>query len=445
MKPMAQDKRYRIVGGHELKGTVRVAGAKNAVSKQLVASLLTDEACVIHDVPRIAEISAVLDMLHDIGTEYEWLDDSTLRLQTREVRTHVVPERYSGFNRIPILLLAPLLHRLGRGHVPAVGGCNIGARPVDFHLEGLQAMGAKIESTSDGFIASAKRIHGARITLPFPSVGATENLVILASLASGTTVIENAAVEPEIVDTILFLQRMGAIIAVETDRKIVIEGVSRLRGAVHRPVADRIEVASFAIAAVATRGHIKVDNAQQIHMISFLNSLRKVGGGFDVGDDGITFFRESSELRPTHLETDVHPGFMTDWQQPFVVLLTQAKGVSSVHETVYENRFGYTRTLCEMGAEIALTTACLGNKRCRYHQGNHLHSCTIQGPTKLHAREITIPDLRAGFGYLTAALVAEGTSLVDGIQYVERGYANVPEKIRAVGGTLDVLAGDASA
>jgi UDP-N-acetylglucosamine 1-carboxyvinyltransferase len=303
-------------------------------------------------------------------------------------------------------------------------------------------MGAKVEPTSDGFAASATRVRGARITLPYPSIGATENLVTLAALANGTTVIENAAVEPEIVDTILFLQRMGAIITVETDRKIVIEGVDRLHGAVHRAIEDRIEVASFAVAAVATNGHIKVENTQQLHMISFLNSLQKVGGGFDVADDGVTFFREAKELRPVHLETDVHPGFMTDWQQPFVVLLTQANGVSTVHETVYENRFGYTRTLCEMGAEIALTTACLGNKRCRYHQANHLHSCTIQGATRLRAREITIPDLRAGFAYLTAALVAEGTSLVDGIQYIERGYANVPGKIRAVNGTLDVLPRD---
>ena len=236
----------------------------------------------------------------------------------------------------------------------------------------------------------------------------TENAIITATLAEGTTVIRNAAVEPEIIDTILFLQKMGALIRVETDRRIIIEGVPKLHGATHRPIIDRIEVASYAAAAVATNGYVTIRNAEQVHMITFLNSLRKVGGGFTVDKEGITFYRDKDVLSPIHLETDVYPGFATDWQQPFVVLLTQAQGVSVIHETVYENRFGYTQALKEMGADIELTNACLGSKRCRFVDQNHKHSCIVRGVTSLEGQAITIPDLRAGFAYVTAALVANG-------------------------------------
>ncbi len=431
--------RYRIEGGHALEGTIGVAAAKNAINKQLVASLLTNEPCVFSNLPRIREIDAILDMLSEIGTRYTWRSEDTLEVETPEIRSSVVGQRYSGFNRIPILLLSPLIHRTGEATVPTVGGDRIGARPVDFHLEGLRKMGARIETSADSFRATSDSLRGMIVTLPYPSVGATENLIISATLAQGTTVIENAAVEPEILDTILFLQKMGALIAVETDRRILIEGVPRLRGATHRPITDRIEVVSFAAAAVATGGRISVRGAQQEHMISFLNSIRKVGGGFEVDDDCITFFREVPELRALHLETNVHPGFMTDWQQPFVVMLTQANGISTVHETVYEDRFGYVDTLLKMGADIALTPACLGNTPCRYLRRDHLHSCTIRGPAPLRGHDMTIPDLRAGFAYIIAALVAEGASTIDGTSYLERGYADVPGKLASIGAQIELL------
>jgi len=198
-------------------------------------------------------------------------------------------------------------------------------------------------------------------------------------------------------------------------------------------------VASFAAAAVATDGRIKVKDAQQSHMITYLNILRKVGGGFEVEDDGITFFRAQKELLPAHIETDVHPGFMTDWQQPFVVLLTQANGVSVIHETVYENRFGYTKTLSDMGADITLSSACLGSKPCRFTNHDYMHSCIVQGPTLLQSAAIEIPDLRAGFAYLIAALCAVGTSEITGIGYVERGYSQVPERLRSIGAHIEVV------
>lgn len=435
---LPRQQRYVIHGGRRLEGTVTVGGAKNAIGKQLVATLLTHQPCVFHNVPRIAEIDAILAMLTDVGTQYEWLSHDTLRLQTREIRTAVVGQKYSGFNRIPILMLSPLLHRTGTASVPTVGGCRIGPRPVDFHVLALEAMGANIESSAGGYTATAKSLQGATIDLPYPSVGATENCLLAAVTARGTTVIRNAAIEPEIVDTILFLQKMGAQIAVEVDRRIVVEGVSSLSGAQHAPITDRIEVASFAAAAVATNGRITVRNARQDQMTAFMNSLRKAGGGFVVEGDGITFFRQHDQLAPVHLETDVHPGFMTDWQQPFVVMLTQADGVSVIHESVYENRFGYTHALKKMGAQIDLTKFCLGHKPCRFRNKGHDHSCLIRGRSALEGCPIEIPDLRAGFAYIIAALVAGGTTEVTGIQYLERGYAHVPEKLRAINARIDV-------
>jgi UDP-N-acetylglucosamine 1-carboxyvinyltransferase len=440
---MQDNRRYVIEGGRKLGGTVAVQSAKNAIGKQLIASLLTDEPCTFYNVPRITEIDAILDMLGDTGTHHEWLDSSTLVVQTPSIAKTTVSQKYSGFNRSPILMLGPLLQRAGESTVPFIGGCQIGPRPVDFHINALEAMGANIETTEEGYVArttsASGRLHGTTINLPYPSVGATENVLTTATLAEGTTVISNAAIEPEVVDTILFLQKMGAHIHIDTDRRIIVEGVSTLHGASHSSIPDRIEAASYAAAAVATDGRITVRNARQVDMISFLNALRRVGGGFEVDSDGITFFRTGIGLRPVHLETDVHPGFMTDWQQPFVVLLTQASGVSVVHETVYENRFGYTDTLRVMGADIDLTSACLGSKPCRFTNKDHMHSAIVRGVTKLRGACVEIPDLRAGFAYVIAALVADGASEISGLRYIERGYAGLSEKLEAIGAAIDVI------
>ncbi|MCA9914180.1 MAG: UDP-N-acetylglucosamine 1-carboxyvinyltransferase, partial [Anaerolineae bacterium] len=286
------DTKYIVEGGQRLNGTIEVQSAKNAISKQLVASVLTNEPCILENVPRITEVDAVLAMLGELGTAYEWLDENTLLVQTPEIEADTVPQEYSGFNRIPILMLGPLVHRAGSVTVPIVGGDAIGVRPVNFHLDALTQMGVEIETTPTSYTAKASRIKGTTITLPYPSVMATENIILSATLAKGTTVIKNAAIEPEIINTILFLQKMGALIRVDVDRKIVIEGVEKLHGARHRPIADRIEAASYAALALAVDGRITIRNAQQIHMITFLNALRKVGGGFEVTDEGISFFRD---------------------------------------------------------------------------------------------------------------------------------------------------------
>ncbi|HLS02847.1 MAG TPA: UDP-N-acetylglucosamine 1-carboxyvinyltransferase, partial [Beutenbergiaceae bacterium] len=322
---------------------------------------------------------------------------------------------------------------------PDLGGCHIGDRPIDFHLAILREFGAVVDKLDSGvwIKAPSRGLRGSKITLPYPSVGATEQLLLTAVRAQGQTELSNAAIEPEIMSLIDVLQRMGAIIHVDTDRVILVEGVDRLYGSNYTALPDRIEAASWASAALATRGDIYVRGAEQSAMGTFLNTFRKVGGEFDIDDHGIRFRHPGGSLTPAVLETDVHPGFMTDWQQPLVVALTQADGLSIVHETVYENRFGFTEALKRMGATIQVYRECLGGKDCRFGQRNYFHSAVISGPTPLKAADIEVPDLRGGFSHLIAALAADGTSNVSGIELIYRGYEYFMEKLNALGAKVE--------
>ncbi len=435
-------KKFVIEGGRYLKGEIRIRGAKNAVTKEMVAALLAPGKSVLHNVPDIGDVEITKRILTSIGCRLEHdKDEGVLSVDAAGLSTASVPMEYSGLNRIPILLAGVLLHRFGEAEIPMMGGCDIGPRPLDFHLKGFKDLGAGIEYSGGVYRFKAKRLAGARITLPFPSVGATENLMMAAATAKGTTEIRNAAIEPEIVDLALFLQSMGAIITQETDRTWLIQGVDALHPAQHRVINDRIEAASFAVSAVATRGDVIIRGADQLHMLTFLNWLRKAGGEFETVPDGIRFFGVNSRLRPIAVETGVHPGLMTDWQQPLVILLTQAEGMSVIHETVYENRFGYAETLNRMGARIQLFSECLGGRDCRFRQLGHKHSAVIHGPTPLQGAEIEIPDLRAGFSYLVAAALAKGRTVLSGVNYIERGYDRVVDKFRALGLPISVIDG----
>jgi UDP-N-acetylglucosamine 1-carboxyvinyltransferase len=363
---------------------------------------------------------------------------------------------HAGSSRIPILFCGPLLHRLGHAFIPDLGGCHIGPRPIDFHMQALREFGAVVDKTPKGLHLTAPNgLHGTKLELPYPSVGATEQVLLTAVRAEGVTELRNAAVEPEIVDLICVLQKMGAIINVLTSRVIEVEGVPRLTGYTHRPIPDRIEAASWAAAALATGGDVEVLGARQADMTTFLNTFRSVGGAFEITDaapprpgtagrpgepgveGGIRFWHPGGELRAVALETDVHPGFMTDWQQPLVVALTQARGLSIVHETVYEQRLGYTRALGAMGATIQTYRDCLGGTPCRFGRRNFTHSAVIAGPAKLHAADLEIPDLRAGFSHLIAALAAEGTSRVYGVDLINRGYEDFEAKLAALGAHVE--------
>ena len=380
----------KIKGGAPLKGSIRAAGAKNAITKLLVASLLSDKKCRFYNVPNIGDVQVTVDLCKEIGMEVSWDQESgVMEVITKHLKTVYIPQRFSGSNRIPILMIGALLGRTDQDIiVPVVGGCRIGKRGVDFHIAALEKLGAVIEyrdmKKEGAYFAHAHDgLKGTFIHLPYPSVGATENTILAAVTARGQTVIKNAAIEPEVVELILFLQKLGAIITLDVDRTISIHGTRRFYEVEHTVIPDRNEVASWAVAAVTSKGRVMVEGAQHLTMVTFLNKLREVGGGYAVKNEGIEFFYDGPLQGGIHLETDVHPGFMTDWQQPFVVLLTQATGSSVIHETVYENRFGYTETLREMGADISLFRQCLGGKQCRFASQGHPHSVIIKGPTPL--------------------------------------------------------------
>jgi UDP-N-acetylglucosamine 1-carboxyvinyltransferase len=431
-------KTLHIRGGKPLSGRVHVAGAKNAASKMMVASLLTDEMVVIENCPQIDEIAITAEICTMVGSHVQ-REGSRTTLHTEAVKNTVV-EGLSRSNRISILALAPLLHRTGRAQVPIVGGDRIGPRPVNFHLEALRQMGAKIEQTETYYEAVAPKtgLRGVPIVLPYPSVMATETVILAGVLATGRTRIENAAIEPEIVDLVKFLQQMGAIVEFGANRVITVDGVHRLRGAHYSVLPDRLEAASWANVAIATGGEIIVEGARQDEMGTFLNTVRRIGADFEVVPEGLRFRRGKDGLYGIELETDTYPGFATDWQQPTVVTLTQAKGISVVHETVYEDRFGYTDDLIRMGADIGVFAKCLGELTCRFRNRSQRHSAVIKGPTKLHGAEVDIPDIRAGMAQVIAALVAEGETKLTGIHHLERGYEQLWNKLRAVGADFEL-------
>jgi UDP-N-acetylglucosamine 1-carboxyvinyltransferase len=426
-----------VNGGNPLEGTITVRGAKNFVSKAMVASLLGETPSVLRNVPQIRDVGVVTGLLelHGVNVKSD-PEGGVLDLDPSNVESaHVADiDAHAGSSRIPILFCGPLLHRLGEAFIPDLGGCRIGDRPINYHLDILRQFGAVVDKRPNGIhLRAPRRLQGTKIALPYPSVGATEQLLLTAVRAEGITELTGAAIEPEIMDLIAVLQKMGAIISVDTDRVIRIEGVDRLEGYAHSALSDRIETASWASAALATGGDVTIKGATQPEMMTFLNTFRKVGGKFDVQHDGIRFWHPGGDLRSIVLETDVHPGFMTDWQQPLVVALTQATGLSIVHETVYENRFGFTDALRQMGATIQVYKECLGGRDCRFGQRNFHHSAVISGPTPLAAADIEVPDLRGGFSHLIAALAAKGTSTVRGISLIDRGYEAFQDKLVALG------------
>jgi len=429
-----------IRGGKKLKGEIVIRGAKNSIPKCMVAALLTNEQCVLHNVPDIKDVRIVSEMIQAMGGEVVQLEEGSLKIITKNVQP-INPRQLKHIarkSRIPILFAGPLLRRFGTAMIPELGGCSIGPRPVDYHMHALEKLGATVSTIPSGYHITSKKLTGTKIRLPYPSVGTTEQVLLAAVKADGVTELSNAAVEPEIIDLISLLQKMGAIISVDIDRVITVIGTGELRGYEHSALPDRLEAASWACAALVTDGKIHVKNARQLDMTTFLNKYQQIGGRFEVDESGITFWKGGA-LHSIALETDVHPGFVTDWQQPFVVVLTQAHGASIVHETVYEERFGFVEPLNNMGAQIQLYRECLGgNKRCRFGQRNHYHSAVIMGPTALKGAEIVVPDLRAGFSYVIAALAAEGVSVVKNIDIINRGYENFIDKLTALGAAIDV-------
>jgi len=427
---LGDDVVWEVEPAGPLHGDVRVAGSKNAVTKLMVAGLLGDSPSWILNAPLVTEVDITAGMLTSIGAGVGREGDMVI-VDPSDICTGSVPVGYFRTNRIPILMMGPLLHRLGEVSVPLSGGDQIGGRPVDFHLDALRSFGAEVTITDDAIHAKATKLQGTRVRLPYPSVGATETILLTAAVAEGRTVIENAAMEPEVVELALFLQRMGAGIEMRPDRRYVIEGTTKLSGARQELGGDRIEAFSYLVAGLATGGRVRVSGCSQDRLVTALSTLRRMGASFDITEESVTV--EPSELRSIAVGTSTHPGFMTDWGPPLVVLFTQVPGMSVLHETVFEDRLGYVEALDAMGAQVELYDQCLGGGPCRFHETDWRHSAVVRGRTQLRGGRMEMPDIRAGFAYILAAAVADGPSTIRGIHQLERGYDRVHEKFAELG------------
>ncbi|MEM8925974.1 MAG: UDP-N-acetylglucosamine 1-carboxyvinyltransferase [Actinomycetota bacterium] len=416
-----------------LTGDIVVRGSKNAVTKHLVASMLGDSPSTIHNCPDIGDVDITAQMLDALGCGVERADGTTT-VDPETLTSSRVPLTFSGMNRIPILMVGPLLHRVGEAFVPLVGGDDIGSRPVDFHVDALRAMGATITITEEGLEAKAGRLKGAHITLPYPSVGATETILMTACRAQGRTVLDNGALEPEVIELALFLQRMGARIEMRPNRRYIIDGVDKLSGATHRLKGDRIEAFSYLVAGLITGGEVTVHGVDQSRLVTAISTLSGMGATFEITDSSVS--ARADHLSASAVETDTHPGFMTDWQSPMVALFTRCEGLSVMYETVYENRFTYVPALNKMGAQIQAYNTPLGSIESRFVGSSTPCSVVVRGGAPLRGTDVVVPDIRGGFAYVLAAASAEGTTTITGTHHLDRGYNRPIENFKGLG--LDI-------
>jgi UDP-N-acetylglucosamine 1-carboxyvinyltransferase len=414
---------FIVSGGTPLNGEIRIAGAKNAVLKLMAAAALTDEPCVLRNVPRISDVAILREVMGDIGFEVRRANGDALEIVAAEARWLFVPLEAAAKMRASFMLLGPLLGRFGRVIIPNPGGDRIGRRPVDLHVAAMEQLGARIDYRNGYYFAEAPPggLRGGRILFPSVTVMGTENAMLAAVLARGTTVIENAAAEPEVDDLLDMLVDMGGQVGRTAPRRIEIDGVSRLRGVEHSVIGDRLEAGTFAIAAAVTGGDVTLTGVDPTHLGAFLEVLGRMGVPHEAAADRLRVRASPDGYRAADVETEPYPGFATDFQAPMAVLMTQANGESTIHETIYEDRLDYTRELCKMGAMIEL----LDERRAR-----------IVGRTSLHGAEVEIPDLRAGATLILAALAAEGTSTITGVEHVDRGYEQIEAKLVALGAEI---------
>ena len=441
--------KFIIDGGVPLKGQVQISGAKNAAIKMVAASLLTTQEVVLENIPRIDDVGVVVKIVENLGVKTEFLDEKVLLLKADEVFSTQIPHSLGVSSRSAVMAIGPLLARFGEVTIPEPGGCRIGLRPIDRHLAALERLGAAVEHEQGVYKITAPRLKGAEINFEKNTVMGTETVLLASVLAEGETVIVNAAEEPEVDDLIALLLKMGAKIKRdESDpRRIVIEGVRELSSARHRILPDRNEAVTFAVAAVATRGDVTLTNVRPLDLTAFTAKLEKMGVGFDIQKNSLrVWLEEGAVLKPVGIETAPHSGFMTDWIQPFCVLLTQANGVSLAHETIFENRFSFVDELSKMGAKIEVLSpskAEIPFDPERYGFSWSVEDeepkvvARIHGPTPLSGSVLTIPDLRAGATLVLAALAAKGTSEISGVEHLDRGYEQFDEKLRGLGAKIE--------
>jgi len=409
-----------VTGGARLAGEVRISGAKNAVLPILCATLLADESVRITNVPRLHDVLTTAKLLAGLGAGIDH-DGDVMTVDPRSVDSHVAPYELVKTMRASVLVLGPLLAKYGDAEVSLPGGCAIGSRPVDLHIKGLQALGAEI-SVDHGFIKARSngRLKGARHVFELVSVGATENVLMAAALAEGTTVLENAAMEPEIVDLAACLVAMGAQIEGAGTSRIVIEGVAALHGCEHAVIADRIETGTFLVAATMTGGRVTVTHARADTLDAVLDKLREAGADITIDGDRITLDMQGKRPRAVNLTTAPHPAFPTDMQAQFMALDCVADGVGVINETIFENRFMHVNELVRLGADIRVDG----------------HTAVVRGTDTLSGAPVMATDLRASASLILAGLVADGDTTIDRIYHLDRGYENIEAKLSALGASI---------
>lgn len=430
-----------IKGGKKLTGTVEVSGSKNVALKLMVAACLTEEEVVIENIPLISDLMVMADIISQLGGKVRFTGH-TVSIEMKDFNGDKITLERAAEIRTSFMFLAPLLARLRSAVVPNPGGCRIGARPIDRIIDGIKKLGAQIKYDSkDGyFYAKTNGLLGTKYRFNKNTHTGTETMIIASVLAKGITILENAALEPEIDELIEFLNSMGAKVMRLENRKIEIIGVDKLHSTKFRIGSDRNEVVTFAVAAILTEGDIFIKNTRTSGLEEFLTELEKIGGGFQQKDGGIRFYYKG-KISPIDINTNFYPGFMTDWQGPWSLLLTKAEGVSTVHETVYENRFTYVKELEKMGAILELFDPKVNNPEKFYNFNvkdgkNLLHALKIKGPAKLHNAILDVSDLRAGATLVLAALSAKGESVVFGLEHLDRGYEQFEKRLKSLGADI---------
>jgi UDP-N-acetylglucosamine 1-carboxyvinyltransferase len=409
-----------ITGGVPLKGEIRISGAKNAALPELIASLLTDEPLVIGNVPHLQDITTTMEILGRMGVNLVVGEKMTVEADASKVNSVRAPYELVKTMRASILVLGPLVARFGEAEVSLPGGCAIGSRPVNLHIKGLQAMGAEIDLGNGYIRARAKRLKGARIFMDLVSVTGTENLMMAAALADGTTIIENAAREPEVVDLARCLNAMGARIIGAGNDIITIEGVRKLHGASHQIIPDRIETGTYLVAGAMTGGNVRLRQTSPELIASVLEKLSEAGARIETGPDWIRLDMQGRRPRAVSVRTAPYPAFPTDMQAQFIALNAIAEGTGTVIETIFENRFMHVYEMQRMGADIEM-------------EGN---TAIVRGNEKLTAAPVMATDLRASASLALAGLVAEGETIVDRIYHIDRGYECIEEKLAQLGARI---------
>jgi len=439
--------KFIINGDQKLTGSVSASGAKNVALKALVAACLTDEEVIIKNIPLISDFMIMVDIIRDLGGKVD-IKGHTAFVSTQKIRKTKVSLEKGAKIRTSVMFLAPLLARLGKAVIPNPGGCRIGARPIDRTIKGLKKLGFNvIYNHSDGYFyiekSKKKEQLGNTTVYRFEKCThtGTETLILTMTLGAEKTILENAAEEPEIDELINILNKMGANIKRKNRKTIVIIGVPKLHGAEFTIGPDRNEIVTLAVAGVVTKGDIFVKDANIVDLEEFLLKLIEVGGGVEKKSNGIRFYYKDL-LKSADVTTSAYPGFMTDWQGPWAVLMTQAIGESVIHETVYESRFGYVRELKKMGASISFFNPKVANPENTYNFNlvdmapDYFHAIRVKGETRLHNAVVEISDLRAGATLVLAGLAAKGQSVVFGIEHLDRGYEGLENRLNHLGANI---------